>query len=61
MKVGRRHPVTLGGADCRLLRYEVLPPRKHPDGGAPGKQPRAAAARNDSSAVQPERKVGTGV
>jgi hypothetical protein len=27
MKVSRKYPIMLGGADTRLLRYEVLAPR----------------------------------
>lgn len=46
MKASRRHPLSLGGVDCRLLQYEVRPPppaaAQH-HGSAPGRQHASAA------------------
>jgi 23S rRNA G2445 N2-methylase RlmL len=27
MRASRKHPVGIGGVDCRLLRYDILPPK----------------------------------
>lgn len=47
MKASRRHPLSLGGVDCRLLHYEVRPPPPAGDAAPtsrPGRQPARPAA-----------------
>jgi 23S rRNA G2445 N2-methylase RlmL len=59
MKAERRHPLTLGGVDCRLLQYSV----RGVDGGQqrPGVQRSAADAAATAAAAPPQARPADGL
>jgi hypothetical protein len=66
MKVGRKYPVTLGGVDCRVLRYEILPPRPHSEvenveTASPATIARTEETYRGAKQWQDQRQAGDGV